>query len=498
MVDATVWLYWLGGQVLGGAGVSLALWGLLGDRLLRGHTKRRCPTCWHDLSAMPGLRCPECGKVARSERHVFRSRRRWTPAAAGMLLVVVGTGTIATPVLRTGGWMSIVPLPVRALLWPLVPAFREPSTQVQLYSEGRGRWSRLALNWSTKWVFTHDPGSSDAAQALVMLAAARVATPSADAQALSSLKGPGGPRALVPGITLQAASVSYLVRSRPITQFFSVIEPFAESVDSDARGYAAREMADAIVDDPSVTEPALLFVLSREKTEWARSLAGVLPMGGNPSWMSAGIDALSAVAARDLTPHEWECFAVIAASGHRNWAEAINALGSLDNVRPLIGVLERAPETILEPFRSLLQDVSMKGTDEALVSALRNAQRPTAAWLINMLAENCDSGQHPLSDEAVVLMIKALRDPNLSLAYAAKGALCYTPESSAARLIELLDDPEARVREFAIDILPRLRPCPHAAYERLIRISVDPSEFQRVRVHAREAAEYLKPPEPRR
>lgn len=36
MLDATVWLYWIGGQALGGAGVFLALWGLL-----CGHTKLR-------------------------------------------------------------------------------------------------------------------------------------------------------------------------------------------------------------------------------------------------------------------------------------------------------------------------------------------------------------------------------------------------------------------------------------------------------------------------
>lgn len=52
---------------------------LLGLRLLIGDPsrgRRRCPKCWYDMAATPSLRCPECGRLAKRERDLFRRRNR--------------------------------------------------------------------------------------------------------------------------------------------------------------------------------------------------------------------------------------------------------------------------------------------------------------------------------------------------------------------------------------------------------------------------------------
>src|SRR5688572_28644873 len=77
--------------LVGVGGVTLSLWALLWDRA-RG--RRRCPSCWHDLAGVPGLRCPECGKEARSERRLFRTRRRWRWVVVGIGLTAIVAPTV--------------------------------------------------------------------------------------------------------------------------------------------------------------------------------------------------------------------------------------------------------------------------------------------------------------------------------------------------------------------------------------------------------------------
>jgi hypothetical protein len=54
--------------------------------------RRRCPTCWYDLAATPGMTCPECGHTAAEESRLFRIRRK--PALiwlAALLLLVASS-----------------------------------------------------------------------------------------------------------------------------------------------------------------------------------------------------------------------------------------------------------------------------------------------------------------------------------------------------------------------------------------------------------------------
>jgi hypothetical protein len=103
-------MQWAGGAVAAAALVLIA-WALLWDRA-RG--RRRCPGgwlrgCWYDMSATAGLRCPECGREARRERDLFRTRRRWSLALAGLVVAVAGALVVARPWLSSGKWHQYLP-----------------------------------------------------------------------------------------------------------------------------------------------------------------------------------------------------------------------------------------------------------------------------------------------------------------------------------------------------------------------------------------------------
>lgn len=80
-------------------GVGAVWWALFRDKP-RG--RRRCPRCWHDLSATPGMTCGECGFAARDEADFARTRRRWGSAAFALLLILAVAGWTRLQVLNTG------------------------------------------------------------------------------------------------------------------------------------------------------------------------------------------------------------------------------------------------------------------------------------------------------------------------------------------------------------------------------------------------------------
>src|SRR5262245_33304198 len=113
------WVYTAAGIGLGAAALASLTWSLFSDR---PSGRRRCPTCWYDMSAVPGLTCPECGSTARSERGLFRTRRRWRSAAAATLVILGAVITSSAPRILADGWGAIVPLPLLELAARLRPS----------------------------------------------------------------------------------------------------------------------------------------------------------------------------------------------------------------------------------------------------------------------------------------------------------------------------------------------------------------------------------------
>lgn len=95
MQDPSDWAEW----VWLSAGGALALAALVGfvltfrDRVPKG--ARRCPKCKYDMLATPGMRCPECGQVAKNEKRLTSPVYRWrhlvwaVAAAVGAVYVVI-------------------------------------------------------------------------------------------------------------------------------------------------------------------------------------------------------------------------------------------------------------------------------------------------------------------------------------------------------------------------------------------------------------------------
>ena len=83
---AAIWT--VGAAVVFLGAVALLWWGLRGDR---SKGRWRCPKCWYDMRgsiAAGRLACPECGYEARGERQLRKSRRRWRPIVAGLILLM--------------------------------------------------------------------------------------------------------------------------------------------------------------------------------------------------------------------------------------------------------------------------------------------------------------------------------------------------------------------------------------------------------------------------
>src|SRR5947207_11187405 len=115
------WIYSASGYSLAAAGLLLLLWSLFYDHP-RG--RRRCPKCWYDMGGVPGLTCPECGREARSERRLHRTRRHRRLAALSLLVAAAGLAVTAIPDYQIG-WQHA--LPSWALVF-LAPA-RDPTVQ---------------------------------------------------------------------------------------------------------------------------------------------------------------------------------------------------------------------------------------------------------------------------------------------------------------------------------------------------------------------------------
>jgi hypothetical protein len=75
----------------------------------RSRGRRRCPKCWYDMSRVPGLKCPECGKAAKSENWLHVARRRWRCAVCGAALAVGLPGALVIRTAARDGWWTVTP-----------------------------------------------------------------------------------------------------------------------------------------------------------------------------------------------------------------------------------------------------------------------------------------------------------------------------------------------------------------------------------------------------
>lgn len=142
------WLYLAAGWTLAALGAALLLWALFWDRS-RG--SRRCPKCWYDMAGVPGLRCPECGREAGSEKSLFKTRRRRWPAVAGLAIGVIGCAIAHIPTVSRRGMIGAVPS-VLLVGWMELTGWPRP------YSGGSLDWAgelEIRKRDSLGWLDSH-------------------------------------------------------------------------------------------------------------------------------------------------------------------------------------------------------------------------------------------------------------------------------------------------------------------------------------------------------
>lgn len=101
---------------IGWAMIALGGWWVVVARAGRpSHGGRICRGCGYNMAGIPSSMCPECGRVAKSERELGtrRARKRWR--LAGAALFTLGWLGTQTPAMIAYGWAAA--LPGWALAW---------------------------------------------------------------------------------------------------------------------------------------------------------------------------------------------------------------------------------------------------------------------------------------------------------------------------------------------------------------------------------------------
>lgn len=142
--DTIYWLCWLATIVFFGAMIYIAWAAIFKDR---PKGKRRCPKCWFDMCATPGMTCGECGFTAHFEKQLNKRRRRLGVAVLAILSCVAMAGVINER-LMVRGWMGIVPTKALILSLPFTmdlqgKSFLELTKRMQASELSDGEWKML-------------------------------------------------------------------------------------------------------------------------------------------------------------------------------------------------------------------------------------------------------------------------------------------------------------------------------------------------------------------
>ncbi|MBX9736939.1 MAG: hypothetical protein K2X32_08430 [Phycisphaerales bacterium] len=117
------------GLIAGLAGMLL-WWALLSDWWHGGSRKRRCPKCAYDMSGVTSLKCPECGRTAKNERRLHRSRRRWRLGVVALVLLIGASLLPVGVTMYRFGWRSLL-----------------SAEQIALVAAYRGQWEYAGSMW---------------------------------------------------------------------------------------------------------------------------------------------------------------------------------------------------------------------------------------------------------------------------------------------------------------------------------------------------------------
>lgn len=149
---------WAVAAVLCGVLGLAAVWA--GVRFDRARGRRRCPACWYDFAALAaeGV-CPECGRPARGEADLARTRRSKGLMWLGAVLLLVAMPVWYGWRVVKNGWRGLIPttvliagleyLPNSLVTSPWVGPATKDSLQTRLYNGEMAAWQKAWLTART-------------------------------------------------------------------------------------------------------------------------------------------------------------------------------------------------------------------------------------------------------------------------------------------------------------------------------------------------------------